>query len=258
MIPKKIHYFWMGSSEMPEKLQKCVDSWRTLMPDYEIIRWDDERVAPIDSLFLRQAIEEKKWAFASDYVRLYALYHEGGIYLDTDVMAFRRFDDLLHLKAFTGAESTCHVSRFFTPRCITSFCMGSEPGHQFFKEALAYYDGRPFVRSRQEWLPEELRYETTVNTYILMQLARMHGYNPGKGAKFPQQLDCELTIFDPETFNPQTPGKRSYIEHRAEGSWREDKLGSDVAEGRRGLKRRLRNGVMNLIDKAGWVLIKKK
>ena len=43
MIPKKIHYCWLSEDEMPEKLQKCLESWKKHLPDYEIVKWDLNR-----------------------------------------------------------------------------------------------------------------------------------------------------------------------------------------------------------------------
>lgn len=253
MIPKKIHYVWLGSAEMPELVRECIGSWKKQMPDYEIIRWDDTKIGGIDSIFVKEAIQMKKWAFASDYIRLYALYKEGGIYLDTDVMVFKSFDPFLGNRAFMGAENGRHVSRFETPRCLTSFCMGFEPNHPFIKDAMEYYEGRPFVRSRAEWLPEELKFEETVNSYILMRLAERYGYNP-LSDKFPQYLKEGITVYSPEYFNPQNPGPSSYAEHRAEGSWREREIGGTIGK----FKGKIRSAFLRGMDRAGFVIIKKR
>lgn len=97
MIPKKIHYCWLSNDAMPEKLQHCVESWKNNLPDYEIIKWDLKKFPLEKSIWVRQAYERKKYAFAADYIRLYALVTEGGIYLDSDVEVLKTFDDLLHL-----------------------------------------------------------------------------------------------------------------------------------------------------------------
>lgn len=56
-----------------------------------------KKVSIRKSIWVRQAYERKKYAFAADYIRLYALVTEGGIYLDSDVEVLKTFDDLLHL-----------------------------------------------------------------------------------------------------------------------------------------------------------------
>lgn len=258
MIPKKIHYFWMSDGEMPQNLVECLDSWRKFMPDYELVKWDESRLKEIDSVFVEEAIREKKWAFASDYVRLHALYHEGGIYFDTDVMVFKSFDDLLELPAFIGSENVLHVSRLYTPRCLTSFCMGTEPGNPFFKKAMDYYKDRRFIRSEEKWLPEDLRYEITVNSYILMEIARTFGYDPKYNASFPQELSCGMKVFAPQYFNPIEPVEESYCEHRAAGSWREREYDKEGASLKAKVKKKIRRLFLDTIDKTGLIIMKKR
>ena len=84
MIPKKIHYCWLSNDVMPEKLQRCIESWKINLPDYEIIKWDLTKFPLEKNIWVRQAYERKKYAFAADYIRIYALVTEGGIYLDSD------------------------------------------------------------------------------------------------------------------------------------------------------------------------------
>ena len=102
MIPKIIHYVWLGNAPLPEEMQECMDSWKRFMPDYELKCWDESTLGEFDCVFIREALEEKKWAFASDVIRLYAIHKYGGIYMDTDVMVYRSFDALLNNHAFIG------------------------------------------------------------------------------------------------------------------------------------------------------------
>ena len=86
MIPKILHYIWFGNGEKTPLTKKCMESWKTFMPDFEIKVWDENIFNPYESCtYVKQAYEVKKWAFVSDYVRLKALYEYGGIYLDTDM-----------------------------------------------------------------------------------------------------------------------------------------------------------------------------
>ena len=80
-IPKVIHYCWLSGEPFPEDIQRCIDSWKEKMPDYEMKLWDRDNFDCDSCTYTRQALERKKYAFVSDYIRLYALYHEGGIYL---------------------------------------------------------------------------------------------------------------------------------------------------------------------------------
>ena len=95
MIPKKIHCCWLGGGNYPPKIQCCIESWRRVLPDYEIIVWNEERFDVRSVPWVRKALKHKKYAFAADYIRHYALYTEGGIYLDTDIEVRKPFDELL-------------------------------------------------------------------------------------------------------------------------------------------------------------------
>ena len=100
MIPKIIHYCWFGGKELPNLAEKCIASWKKQLPDYKIICWSEENFDIDNSVpYLKEAYSKKKFAFVSDYVRLYALYNYGGIYLDTDVEVIRDFSPLLNDKS---------------------------------------------------------------------------------------------------------------------------------------------------------------
>ena len=105
MIPKVIHYCWLSGDPIPEKLQRCMDSWKKFLPDYEFVLWDLERFDIKTSQWVKEAFEARKYAFAADYIRLYAVYNYGGIYMDMDVEVVRPFDDLLASPYILGLES---------------------------------------------------------------------------------------------------------------------------------------------------------
>lgn len=102
LIPKVIHYVWMGGNEKPSSVIKCIESWKKILPDYKIIEWNESNFNVDESPYCKKAYENKKWAFVSDYVRLYVLLNNGGIYLDTDVELKKKFDDLLSFDLFLG------------------------------------------------------------------------------------------------------------------------------------------------------------
>lgn len=137
MIPKTIHYCWFGRGKMPLFAKKCMESWKKLLPDFEIRQWDERSFNIESSRYVSEAYQARKFAFVSDYVRLYALYHEGGIYMDTDVEVVKPLHVFLQLPAFTGFESTTG--------CITGI-MGSEKGGKWVKDLLDAYEDRHFVR----------------------------------------------------------------------------------------------------------------
>ncbi len=114
-----------------------MDTWQHALPGYEFRLWNFDRFPKDKSAWVSQAFDSGKYAFAADYIRNYALYTEGGIYMDTDVEVLKSFDPLLHLPYFFGAESTTGD--------IEAAVMGSEAGNPIFKAMLEYYDGRSFI-----------------------------------------------------------------------------------------------------------------
>ena len=105
MIPKIIHLCWMSGDPFPSDIQKCIDSWKRILPDYEIWLWDTKRFDLSTSVWVTEAYDKKKYAFCADYIRMYALFNYGGVYLDSDVEVLRSFNDLLTLPYFIGYES---------------------------------------------------------------------------------------------------------------------------------------------------------
>lgn len=104
MIPKIIHYVWLGRGEKSEKIKKCIESWRQQMPDYTIKEWNEDNFNINYNDFTKQSYDAKQYAFTSDVIRLYALYTEGGIYMDTDVFCYKPLDEFLTNEGFTGFE----------------------------------------------------------------------------------------------------------------------------------------------------------
>ncbi len=104
-IPKVIHYVWVGGKEKPKKIKQCIKTWKKVMPDYAIKEWNENNFDINSNDYIKAAYKNKKWAFVSDYIRMYALYNEGGIYFDTDVIAIRKLDEYLCYDCFTGFES---------------------------------------------------------------------------------------------------------------------------------------------------------
>ena len=97
---KKIHYCWFGGNQKSDLILKCIDSWKKFMPDYEIIEWNESNFDINCNTYVKEAYNSKKWAFVSDYVRLWVIYNFGGIYFDTDVELINNIDDLLDCNAF--------------------------------------------------------------------------------------------------------------------------------------------------------------
>ncbi|WP_420601949.1 glycosyltransferase family 32 protein [Flagellimonas sp.] len=137
MIPKIIHFCWLSGEEYPESIRKNIEDWKIKMPDYEFILWDKEKYDLANSSWVKQAFESKKFAFASDLIRLYAVYTYGGIYLDTDVEVLKSFDDLLDLPYFIGSQHN---------NLIEAAIFGSEKKSDWILRCLQYYDNRAFIK----------------------------------------------------------------------------------------------------------------
>ena len=142
MIPKTIHYCWFGRNPKPKLAKKCIKSWKKYCKDYDIVEWNEDNFdissAP---LYVRQAYEAKKWAFVTDYVRLWAMVNYGGIYMDTDVEVLKPLDQFLKHKAFSGFEDEIHI-----PTGI----MACEKDFPLFNEFLHYYDDACFYNESGE------------------------------------------------------------------------------------------------------------
>lgn len=137
MIPKKIHYIWLGKNKKDRASQICINSWKANLTDYELIEWNEDNL-PLDEIaannrFFSYCRKYKLWAFMSDYLRLWILYREGGIYMDTDVQVIKQFNDLLCNPMFLGYEMNDYVG---------TGIIGSEKGNQFVKELLDFYSDK--------------------------------------------------------------------------------------------------------------------
>lgn len=148
MIPKTIHYCWFSSEPYPKLVRKCLRSWKRHLPDYKIRIWDAGSF-DFDSVpFVKEAFQAKKWAFVADYIRLYALYTVGGIYLDSDVEVKKSFDHYLYHSFFSGTEPYIKDDKIFYD--VEAAIMGAEAGHPFLKECMSFYENSHFGGNEQE------------------------------------------------------------------------------------------------------------
>lgn len=138
MIPKIIHYCWLSGDPIPENLQKWMNTWKEKLPDWEFRLWDKERFDINSIEWVRQAYEAKKYAFAADYIRQYAVYTYGGFYLDMDIEVVKSFDNLLNRRYILGAE---------TEYGIEAGVFGAEKGSPIIKTCLDWYKGRVFTNA---------------------------------------------------------------------------------------------------------------
>lgn len=137
MIPKIIHYCWFGKNPKPELVQRCISSWRKYCPDYEIIEWNEKNFDISKNQYAKEAYDAKKWAFVTDYTRLWIVYTQGGIYLDTDVELIKPLDNLLDREAFFCFEDE---------KCInTGLGFGAVKGNKVVECMLKDYDNIHFL-----------------------------------------------------------------------------------------------------------------
>lgn len=221
VIPKKIHWCWLSGDPLPKKLQNCVDSWYKHMPDYEIILWDMERIQVLlDTVpFVQQAVETKNWAFASDYIRWYALYTEGGIYLDSDVIVKKRFDTFLKHRAFTAEffNKIFNVpNRPSVDYVVEAEMIGAEKGHPLMKKCLDFYKNQNFSKSDGKHV------DVGIAPVVLTKAIMAFGYTGKHMPKGFKLLDEGIAVYS-EPYLTWTGGKRSFRHthaiHFSNGSW---------------------------------------
>lgn len=135
MIPKIVHLCWLSDDKYPPLIQKCIDSWIKILPDYEIKIWNAKTFDIHSVQWVSEAYNEKKYAFAADYIRFYALYNYGGIYLDSDVEVLKKFDNLLSKECFFGFEYTG------IPEAAV---VGAEPGLKWIEMCKSWYEKESF------------------------------------------------------------------------------------------------------------------
>jgi hypothetical protein len=209
MIPKIIHYCWLGNIPYPEKIACCVNSWKKHLSDYKLMRWDESSFDINSVQWVREAYKAKKYAFASDYIRFFALYRYGGVYLDTDVEAVKSFDSLLSNRSFIGFE---YVS------IPESAVIGTEPELPWIKECLDYYRDKSFYDRRGG--------EKTVAVPIMIKtvLRNFYGKPVYDDSKIQDLGDCVLYPY--QYFSPRDPYRNrinisddTYCVHYAVASW---------------------------------------
>lgn len=257
MIPKIIHYVWFSGEPFPEKIQRCIDSWHKAMPDYKYVCWDERRIQEINSVWVNEALAERKWAFAADYVRLYALYNYGGIYLDTDCLVYKPFDELLCNKCFIGKENSMHIDGRNVEMHLTSCCFGAEAQNPFIGRCMSYYKERHYIDTEDRSLPFSLRHGIVMLPYIQSEIAKQSGYNPRPSANAVQHLEDGTTVYPSCCFDAVKVTNDTYCKHLAVGSWRESRLSDQQITLGYKVQWRLEALLRQVLNQLGFILIKK-
>lgn len=139
-IPKKIHYCWFGGGKIPEAYQAFIEEWKTVCPDYEIIKWDESNYDVNKVAFMREAAAVKNWTFIADYARFDIVNTHGGVYLDVDVQTLKNYDQFLELDSFWGMEMEFNHQYYVNP----GLGFGSAPGNPVLQELLELYQSMHF------------------------------------------------------------------------------------------------------------------
>jgi len=189
MIPKKIHYVWF-SEDMPPKTHGYIDGWKRLLPDYEIIKWNADNFDVNSVKWVKQAVEAKKWAFATDYIRFWAIYNYGGIYLDCDVELLHPFgDELMELPYFFGMEKTKGI--------IEAAVLGAEPKTEWVGNCMNYYQNREFIF-------EDNKFDTLPLPYIMLKiLSQKYGLKLIQNPRDFSKNSKLMQILPPKYFSPK-------------------------------------------------------
>jgi len=204
-IPRIIHAAWFGGNEKPDIIKYCMDSWARFLPDYQVQIWDETNFDVNICSYVRDAYKTKKWAYVSDYVRLWALSNYGGVYMDLDVEVVKPLDKFLHHKAFTGHE---------TKELMLAATMGAEAHHPWISYLLGWYHNTLF--NPNLLIP---------NTQIVTALSRSWVYQETYDFKY---LHQGVVIYPADVFAPfnhqymkPTPTEHTHCIHHFAGSWLE-------------------------------------
>lgn len=209
MIPKIIHFCWLSDDPYPVDIKECLKSWEKYLPDYEFRLWDKERFDIDNMKWVKQAYDSKKYAFAADYIRLYALYTYGGIYLDSDVVVYKSFNDLLNLPYFIGQDFV----GAFEPAII-----GAAAGVKWVKQVMDWYEDKDFINLDGTYNIRNLPvvfFEQLFGKYNFRQIKDLSEFNTDERV---------FNLFSKEFFNGRNNLKpvkyrESYCSHLFAGSW---------------------------------------
>ena len=236
MIPKIIHYCWFGKGLMPQSQKKCIEGWKKLMPDYTIMRWDESTFDYTQFKASKYAYEVKKYALVSDVCRYNVLTQYGGIYLDTDVEVFQRFDRFLDCNFFSGielyrefetediaarylnADGTPLVPDTDVPRLeILTSSMACNEGNEMIKAIRDYYNG---IDADADWA---LHYRDHVNNDRLV--ARYLTHYGFRYKNETQHLDGGMVVYGTGLFGYAVcPDERFEVSyHHNAATWESEK-----------------------------------
>lgn len=194
---------------MPENLKNYIASWHKYCPDYQIIEWNESNFDINSNNYVKQAYESKKWAFVTDYVRLFVLYEYGGIYMDTDVELLKPLDEFLNLHAFSSFEDNDYVP---------TGLMAAEKNNKWIKDLLDEYSNINFI-------DEKGNMDTTTNVVRITNLTEKK-YGLIRKSSYQNLANGIVTFFPSDYFCPKSwktgninITENTYAIHHFSGSW---------------------------------------
>lgn len=206
MIPKIIHYVWIGPNPKPAAVLRCIESWRRFCPEYEIREWGNKDLSYIKNDYVEQALKCKKWAFVSDYIRLYALNKYGGIYCDTDLELTANLDCFLNNDFFMGYEMDRKHPSYSTA------LIGSKANHPIINDLLQEYKNRPFlINGIPDLTPNPVRFER--------YFKEKFGISVPKNVDKMQSIKPNSYIYPSYFFCLPKPNCKNYAIHHFQASW---------------------------------------
>ena len=206
-IPKIIHYCWFGNNEKGELILKCIESWKKHLPDYEIREWNNKDLTICNNQYVKEAYQEKIWAFVSDYFRLYALYNYGGIYFDITNEVYKSLDNFLNLDFFASIEN-CRG----TIRPLSMGVIGAKKHNLFVKELLDEYNNISIY-------DKDGNVEFYPNTERFKEYLYKHYDIPDKINKNEKIVLKENHIIFPSNYFCEYKNGITYVKHHYNGSW---------------------------------------
>jgi Glycosyltransferase sugar-binding region containing DXD motif len=208
LIPKIIHYVWLGPKPLDALGQACLASWRRHLPGWEIRRWDESN-SPVGHPFVQNMIKRGRFAFASDYVRLHALVGQGGLYMDTDCELLRDPSPLFHAKFLhLGFHS---LQNRVAKSSIGTHWIASAPDNRHLRALQGQYEG--------------LEIAVMNNTLFTRTLLPFFEDQRISGDKSFAYLEAEgIRLYHPDLINPTRDGKprpaaQSVVLHHAVANW---------------------------------------
>lgn len=214
-IPKVIHLCWFGGGSYPVEVKACLDSWKRILPDYKIRVWTYDDAISLGIPYVSEALAQRKWAFAADVVRFYAVCAEGGVYMDSDIFLYKRFDDIIRRgDDFITFHEKCGPEHENFGLQAAMF-MGVK-GNEFCREMLEHYRNEHFLNP-----------DGSLNMIISPERMRMvavrHGYrSDDREADYGILHVMPTRYLKPRKRFPRTAD--CFGEHRVVGSWRKRPL----------------------------------